>query len=218
MSDAVGELPGRSPARGLVVGHVGRGEVERLAEVARQRTPRLGGRVVAVFRAEAGQESWTASAGPGEQVREFEGWDPRVRTLLGQAGQVFRHGLSTRAPLTRWNVGRVTLLGDSAHAMVPFQAQGAAQAILDAVVLGDALAAVSPAEVPEALHRYVARRIGSTTRVRAGSTRAGEDYHLPDGPEADARNSRLVSYGAENRIGPHAAVWAADILAEEAPS
>ncbi|WP_342748770.1 FAD-dependent monooxygenase [Streptomyces phaeoluteigriseus] len=174
--------------------------------------------IVAVFRAEAGQESWTASAEPGEQMREFAGWDPRVLTLLGHAGQMFRYGLYTRAPLVRWNVGRVTLLGDSAHAMVPFQAQGAAQALLDAVVLGDSLEDASPAEVPAALDRYVARRIGSTTRVQAGSARAGEDYHLPDGPAARARNARMASYTAENRFGPHATVWAADILAEETPS
>lgn len=76
--------------------------------------------VVAVFVTDhAAQESWTARAEPGEQLRTFSGWDPRLLTVLDRAGQVLRYGIYTRAPLTRWHVGRVTLLGDSAHAMVP---------------------------------------------------------------------------------------------------
>lgn len=58
------------------------------------------------------------------QLHAFAGWDPRVLGVLERAGQVFRHGIYSRAPLPRWNVGRVTLLGDRAHAMVPFQPDG----------------------------------------------------------------------------------------------
>ncbi|MDX3241337.1 FAD-dependent monooxygenase [Streptomyces sp. ME18-1-4] len=167
--------------------------------------------VVAVFGTRAAaRESWTARAEPGEQLHAFAGWDPRVLGVLERAGRVFRHGIYSRAPLARWNVGRVTLLGDSAHAMVPFQAQGAAQAILDAAVLGDALMDATPAEVPEALDRYVRRRLTTATGVQAGSARAGEDFHLPDGPEARARNARMAAQTAENEFGPLAATWAAD--------
>ncbi|MFF3500575.1 FAD-dependent monooxygenase [Streptomyces sp. NPDC003247] len=172
--------------------------------------------VVAVFRAEAARESWTDRAEPGEQVREFDGWDPRVLRVLERAGRMLRHGLHTRAPLARWNSGRVTLLGDSAHAMVPFQAQGAAQALLDAAVLGDALAGATAADVPAALDRYVRRRLATATSVQAGSARAGEDYHLPDGPEARARDARMAAHAAENEFGPHAVAWAAD-APEEPP-
>ncbi|MEU0030166.1 FAD-dependent monooxygenase [Streptomyces sp. NPDC006335] len=170
---------------------------------------------VAVFVTDrAAQESWTARAEPGEPSRAFTGWDPRVTTVLDRAGQVFRYGIYTRAPLPRWNVGRVTLLGDSAHAMVPFQAQGAAQAIMDAAVLGDCLTGTAPDEVPDALDRYVRRRVPAATAVQASSARAGHDYHVPDGPEAEERDARLVALAAVNRFGPHSAAWPLDVLAD----
>ncbi|NEB01197.1 FAD-dependent monooxygenase [Streptomyces sp. SID13726] len=169
--------------------------------------------VVAVFVTEhQAQESWTARAEPGEQLRTFAGWDPRLLTVLERAGQVLRYGIHTRAPLPRWHIGRVTLLGDSAHAMVPFQAQGAAQAVMDAAVLGDCLTDAGPDDVPDAVDRYVRRRIPAATAVQAGSARAGDDYHLPDGPEAEARDARMVELAAENRFGPHSAAWPMDVL------
>ncbi|MFE7835555.1 FAD-dependent monooxygenase [Streptomyces sp. NPDC057474] len=174
--------------------------------------------VVGVIGTQAAQESWTARAEPGEHLRAFDGWDPRVRDILGRTGTVLRHGIHTRAPLARWNIGRVTLLGDSAHAMVPFQAQGAAQALVDAAVLGDCLVGAAPSDVPDALDRYVSRRLAAATKVQASSARAGEDYHLPDGPEARARNARLVAQAAENEFGPHAGAWGIDAFDEQQAS
>ncbi|WP_200309324.1 FAD-dependent monooxygenase [Streptomyces adelaidensis] len=173
--------------------------------------------VVGAVGTEAAQESWTARAEPAEALRAYDGWEPRVLTILERAGSMLRYGIHTRAPLARWNTGRVTLLGDSAHAMVPFQAQGAAQALVDAAVLGDTLAGVAPADVPDALDRYVRRRLATATRVQAGSARAGEDYHLPDGPEARARDARMAADAAGDGFGAHAAAWPVDPLDERTP-
>ncbi|MDN3027662.1 FAD-dependent monooxygenase [Streptomyces sp. S.PB5] len=166
--------------------------------------------VVAVFGTDTARESWTEQAEPEEPLRAFEGWESRVLRILQRAGSMYRWGIYTRAPLARWNTGRVTLLGDSAHAMVPFQAQGAAQAIVDAAVLVDCLTAATPSDVPEALERYVRRRLAAATRMQARSASAGDEFHLPDGPEAEARNARMAAHAAGSRFLPVATAWRAD--------
>lgn len=85
-------------------------------------------------------ESWTATATVQEFLAEFEGWDQRLTGLIRAAGTPGRWALLDRAPLTRWSEGRVTLLGDAAHPMFPFFAQGAAQSVEDAAVLARCLA------------------------------------------------------------------------------
>lgn len=170
--------------------------------------------VVAVFGTDTARESWTELAEPDEAPRAFEGWEPRVVRVLERAGRMYRWGIHTRAPLARWGYGRVTLLGDSAHAMVPFQAQGAAQALLDAAVLGDCLTDAGPADVPEALDTYARRRLAGATEMQARSARAGDEFHLPDGPEAEARDARMAAHAAEHRFLPVATAWAADVLDE----
>lgn len=75
--------------------------------------------------------------------------------------------------------------------------QGAAQATLDAAVLGDVLAGAMRAEIPDAaLDRYARRRLWIATSVQASSARAGKDHHLPDEPEAQARNTRMAACAA----------------------
>lgn len=80
-------------------------------------------------------------------------------------------------------------------------------------VLGDTLADTPPPGIPDALDRYVHRRLATATHAQAGSAQAGENFHLPDGPEALARNARMVAYAAGNRFGPFAAAWATDAVA-----
>ena len=71
--------------------------------------------------------------------------------------------------MPRWSSGHATLLGDAAHPMVPFMAQGACMAIEDAVVLSRALAGATRADVPDALRRYEDARRDRTARVQLGS-------------------------------------------------
>jgi salicylate hydroxylase len=94
--------------------------------------------------------------------KAFDGWHPEARAVLDAAGALASSTLRDRAPLTRWCTGRIALTGDAAHAMLPFAAQGANQAIEDAATLAMCLRG---AGVPEALTRYEQRRIPRLARV-----------------------------------------------------
>ena len=87
------------------------------------------------------RESWTDRGEVADALAAFAGWHPQVRTILGAVDETFVWALFDRAPLERWSAGRVTLLGDACHAMVPFMAQGAAMAIEDGATLAACLAA-----------------------------------------------------------------------------
>jgi salicylate hydroxylase len=126
-------------------------------------------------------ESWTATATVGELLAEFAGWDDRLTGLIAAAGTPGRWALLDRAPLRRWTRGTSTLLGDAAHPMFPFFAQGAAQAIEDAAALARCLAA-DPAEPAAALRRYEELRIPRTTRLQQVSHARADLNHLADGP------------------------------------
>jgi salicylate hydroxylase len=133
-------------------------------------------------------ESWTATATVGELLAEFAGWDERLVALIRAAGTPGRWALLDRAPLTRWSKGTVTLLGDAAHPMFPFFAQGAAQAIEDGAALARCLAA-APADPAAALRRYESLRIPRTTRLQEVSHARAHVNHLHDGPEQQARDA-----------------------------
>ncbi|MFI5607061.1 FAD-dependent monooxygenase [Amycolatopsis sp. NPDC051903] len=135
-------------------------------------------------------ESWSATATHPEFAAEFEGWDPRLRELIAAAGTPGRWALLDRAPLARWSHGPVTLLGDAAHPMFPFFAQGAAQAIEDAAALAVCLASDRTDPV-RALGRYQDARRDRTARLQTVSHEREHLNHLPDGPEQQARDEAL---------------------------
>lgn len=136
-------------------------------------------------------ESWSTKATVEELLAEFEGWDPRLTELIQAAGTPGRWALLDRAPLTQWSFGRVTLLGDAAHPMFPFFAQGAAQAIEDGAALAQCLA--DDLENPaRALRTYEQVRIERTTKIQQLSHARKDINHLPDGPAQHERDANLA--------------------------
>ena len=90
------------------------------------------------------RESWTDRGDPADAIAAFEGWHPQLHEILGAVDETFIWALFDRPPLPRWSRGRVTLLGDACHPMLPFMAQGAAQALEDGATLAACLAAEAP--------------------------------------------------------------------------
>lgn len=134
---------------------------------------------------------WVLPASEGEQLRLFKDWHPAVVEMITAVPISQRWGLFHRPPLGRWSKGRVTLIGDAAHALVPHHGQGANQSIEDAVVLADQLAKAGPGNWREAQQAYERLRRGRTRKVQYASITTADMLHLPDGPAAQARNSRL---------------------------
>jgi salicylate hydroxylase len=138
-------------------------------------------------------ESWTATATVEEFLAEFDGWDARLVDLISASGTPGRWALLDREPLSRWSQDRITLLGDAAHPMFPFFAQGAAQAVEDACVLARCLAD-RPDDPDVALRRYEDLRIPRTTRLQAVSHGRSHINHLPDGPEQRERDAGYAGH------------------------
>ena len=150
--------------------------------------------VVAIVPAGAWRlESWTADGDIADLAAEFTGWDERVQQLIVSASSTKRWALYDRNPLDRWTAGRVTLLGDAAHAMLPFFAQGAAQALEDAYLLVACLQRADRASAPLALQRYEAIRRPRASRVQVMSRGRELRNHLPDGPEQAQRDAELAN-------------------------
>lgn len=144
------------------------------------------------------EESWNVSSTRGELMAAYAGWHPNLQRLFSQAGSVFKWGLFDRDPMPAWSAGRVTLLGDAAHPMLPFLSQGAAMAMEDAYVLASALA--TQGDVATALARYEALRRPRTARVQLESRERGRTYHLSS---SFALFKRDLGYRLRNLINPH---------------
>ncbi|MGJ0506315.1 MAG: FAD-dependent monooxygenase [Methylocystis sp.] len=127
----------------------------------------------------------------------------RDLAALIEAGASWRHWpLFARPPLKRWSRGAVTLLGDAAHPMMPFLAQGAAQAIEDAEALGRAFGQLG-ATVESVFAAYEAARIGRAARVVRASWRQGEYFHM-GGLGATARDLAIRTLGGRGMLARNA--------------
>lgn len=121
----------------------------------------------------------------------------QLRDIIAQANNWTAWPMhSVDAPL--WRDGRVALLGDAAHAMMPFAAQGAAMAIEDAAVLANALSQM-PQDLPAALQSYASLREPRLSRVRKTAAQTGAIYHM-QGPMAFARDMAMRILGGQRLL------------------
>ena len=105
------------------------------------------------------EEGWSLSGDKAEALKDFEGWHPIIQNLIETADSLNRWALFDRAPLKTWTEGRVALMGDAAHPMLPFLAQGAAMAVEDAWVLAKVISSAQP------LSDYQNRRLVRTSKI-----------------------------------------------------
>ena len=137
-------------------------------------------------------ESWSAAGNLADLAAEFQTWDHRLRELIESATVTARSALFDRDPLPRWTRGRLALLGDAAHPMLPFFAQGSAQALEDAAVLARCLTEPNVC-YQDALARYEAVRWERTGRVQNATRERGDSEHLSDGPAQRTRDGALAA-------------------------
>jgi salicylate hydroxylase len=119
------------------------------------------------------KESWSAAGDPEVLRGEFEGWDARIGSVLKQVDKTFRWALYDREPLPTWTKGRLTLLGDAAHPMLPHLGQGANQSIEDGMALATILGRADNAVVPAALLAYERLRRERVAQVQLGARKHG---------------------------------------------
>jgi salicylate hydroxylase len=141
------------------------------------------------------RESWLAEGKIDDALAEYDGWHSTIRTIIAQTPKVLRQALYDREPLPDWQVGRIVLMGDAAHPMMPFYAQGGAQSIEDAFVLAGCIAQGQDRPL-EALSRFVQMRRPRTAWMQGLARREEELYQMNDVAAITARNDRMRS----NRI------------------
>ena len=128
------------------------------------------------------RESWTDRGDVADALSAFGDWHPQLHEILGSVDETFIWALFDRTPLPRWSSGPVTLLGDACHPMLPFMAQGAAQALEDGAALTSCLTQDMSRPIHDSLRLYEAVRKPRASRIQSLSEVNKTRFHLPDGP------------------------------------
>jgi salicylate hydroxylase len=165
----------------------------------------------------AGREAWHAAGRVADLARAFRGWNDTVQALIAaaSAGAVQHWTLHDREPVRHLSAPRLALIGDAAHPMLPFTAQGANQAIEDAVALATCLASARDSgdrdgDTARAARRYEAVRAVRTARLQREARGRISGMHLPDGLSQRIRDRVLAS-----EAGLHRQAWLYEYDAEE---
>jgi salicylate hydroxylase len=154
------------------------------------------------------RESWTDRGEVADALAAYEGWHPQIRRILESVDETFVWALFDRAPLERSSRGRVTLLGDACHPMLPFMAQGAAQAIEDGAALTTCLA--EAADIEAAFRRYESARLQRASKIQSMSAHNMLRFHLADGPEQEEHDRQRATQSTDWSINAVAWIYGHD--------
>jgi salicylate hydroxylase len=146
------------------------------------------------------EPGWSEPAGRADLVPRLaaEAWAPAARALVGLPEAWLKWALYDRRPIRRWSQGPMALLGDAAHPMLPFLAQGAAMAIEDAAVAARCLAQ-TPDDAAGALRTYCAMRRERTRKVQQAAARNGARYHFA-GAAGWLRDTVMATIGGQRLL------------------
>jgi salicylate hydroxylase len=156
--------------------------------------------VVVITSDDWSEPGWSAPASRVDLLRHISAtqWAPQAHALIRVPEAWLKWALYDRRPLLNWSHGSAALLGDAAHPMLPFLAQGAAMAIEDAAVAARCLARM-PDDAAGALRTYAAIRRSRTRKVQRLAARNGERYHRK-GVAAMLRNVAMRAMGGERLL------------------
>ncbi|KAG2145434.1 uncharacterized protein EDB93DRAFT_1087020 [Suillus bovinus] len=143
---------------------------------------------------EGGIESWTAEGNLDKMRETYKGWSTTIQKLLALVPSTLNWRLMDRDPLPSWihKDGKLALLGDSCHPMLPYRAQGSAMAIEDAAVLGNLFSHCSDrSQIAPLLYAYQSIRYDRATATQKSSSLNRFIFHKPDGPEQEARDREM---------------------------
>jgi salicylate hydroxylase len=156
-------------------------------------------------------ESWIAECSREEVLDRYAGWNESLLRLFAAADTWYKWALYDRDPIPQWTRGRVTVLGDAAHPMLPYLGQGACQAIEDGAVLATALSAEASDPVT-GLARYERTRRPRASRVVLAARERGQSNHLTSRWAAWRRDVTIRLRRRVNRRDPEGrgAAWLAD--------
>ena len=161
-------------------------------------------------------ESWTHECDRSELMETYAGWNPDLLGLIEASDRYYKWALYDRDPLDKWSSGRVTLLGDSAHPMLPYLGQGACMAVEDGCILAEAVSWAS-GDPGAALGEYERARLPRTARAQLGSRFRAKQNHLAS-PFARFRRDLRMAWrsmtGADSSAGQAAEFYDYDVARE----
>ncbi|KAI0907062.1 putative salicylate hydroxylase [Ustulina deusta] len=166
--------------------------------------------------------TWTTQAKKEEILEQYRGWCPVIHALINHvpASGVLETPMNNMPPLPTWVKGQIALAGDACHYMLPYVAQGAANALEDAGTLAMAFTCTDEIELALQLYQFI--RKDRSEWIQASATSNGHTLHLPDGEEQRRRDNSIRAASRGNGANPdqwndrktREFMWRVDVMAE----